>query len=78
MVCLHVKPSLNTSSDILDSSYALLKKNNGNNLRICNGFIGYNGNLVGFNGNCNMVPVHYILMKCLSSLVISMNTNLNV
>ncbi len=31
--------------------FALLKKNN----RKCNGFIGYNGNCIGFNGNYNGV-----------------------
>ncbi len=29
------------------------EKSNRNHQRVCNGFTGYNGTCIGFNGNCN-------------------------
>ncbi len=46
------------------------KKNNRHHHKISNGFTGYNGSCIGFNGNCNgpccslLVIGHTLLVAC--------------
>ncbi len=47
-----------------------VEKNNRHHQKICNGFTGYNGTCIGFNGNCNgpcwslLVIGHLLLVAC--------------